>query len=99
MHTSGFFPRRNIEKQLRAVAADDALLIREILPSKRVGLTDEELADALADRGIPHEGLPRKQQEKLLLAWLEDVARFTDQAEEGLERRLHLVLGYKPLGA
>ena len=48
---------------MRAVAADDALLIREILPTKRVGLTDEELADALADRGIPHEGLPRKQQE------------------------------------
>ncbi|KAI5889789.1 uncharacterized protein SCHCODRAFT_02635630 [Schizophyllum commune H4-8] len=99
LHTSGFFPRRNIEKQLRAVAADDALLIREILPTKRVGLTDEELADALADRGIPHEGLPRKQQEKLLLTWLEDVARFAEQPEEGLERRLYLVLGYKPLGA
>ncbi|KAL1743129.1 hypothetical protein HDZ31DRAFT_83628 [Schizophyllum fasciatum] len=97
LHASLFFPRRHIEQRLRAVAADDELLIKEILPSKRVRLSDDEVAEALAERGIPHEGLPRKQQERLLLQWLEDVARFADKPEEGLERRLYLILGYKPL--
>lgn len=97
LHASTFFPKRRIERHLRTIAADDSLLIREIMPSKRVGLNDAELAEALAERGIPHEGLPRKQQEPLLLTWLEDVARFEEKPEEGLERRLYLALGYTPL--
>ncbi|KAI0700929.1 LETM1-like protein-domain-containing protein [Cytidiella melzeri] len=83
--------RRKIRKHLTAVAADDALLIREGAGSR---LTATEVVEALGERGIITEGRTLQQQRTRLHWWLTEVQKPSPPApdqSDPITRRLILI--------
>ncbi|KAJ7124905.1 hypothetical protein C8R44DRAFT_781756 [Mycena epipterygia] len=85
LSTSGidFLRVRRIRNHLTFIEKDDTLLLTEGL----VGLSPQDLAQALNERGIITRGLDSAEQVKRLKWWLKSVT----EKDNGMARRIYLV--------